>query len=355
MSWDLLAYRETRDENGRVTRHSLGEWSDVKALVGSQLDVEWEGPFWCSMSGDGYSIEINVGNFDSREGDPVKDISFEVRGGGDPLPVIADFCRRHNLTLHDLATGADINPDNPSDAGFEAFQAHRDAAVERAGDRHGSFVDETTSQQTSFAEAVDNAKRSGYLRDQPFAHMAYTTDEYCNNFVAWNDELLFTGAVKEDAAGSWQADLDAKGFYYIPDDTVRAPGPPLWYEKITRIEVDQDRPGIRVRGRDTKGGRRSYSIRFADDDRKQAFVETLVGNIGRPHRREDGVSPGAARLLVVPFIFAALLTAIGFWLFSASTAKWIAIAMAALFALVSIGAIFGKPSKADHYIYAEHD
>ena len=355
MSWDLLAYREKSDENGTVTQRSLGEWAEVKALVSSELDVEWQGPFWCGLVGDGFSIEINVGSFDSKEGDPVKSISFNVRGGGDPLPIIAEFCKRNNLTLHDLATGADIDLDEPSADGFEFYQAHRDDAIERARERHGDFVEASRPEPTTLAAAQERADWSGYLRDQPFAQMAFANEKFCNNFVAWTDELLFTGSVDVEVAESWQADLDAKGFFRIPDKTVKAPGPPIWYKDITRIEVEHERPNIRVRARDKERKHRCYSIRFADNDRKAAFLEKLIDSIEREYEKVSGVSPSMFGLLVGPTILATLATGIGYWLFSASTARWIAIVAAAILAFLVLGAKSGKVGKEDHYIYPDKD
>ena len=353
MSWDLLAYRETLDESGKATRRSLGEWGEIKKLVTSQFDVEWKGPFWCATAGNGYSIEINVGGMDSKEGDPVSDISFNVRGGGDPLPVIADFCKRNGLTLHDLTTGGDIDLEKPSAAGYEMFQAHRDDAIERARERYGPPSTASESGPETFTEAQERADRTGYLRDQPFAHLTYTNEKFCNNFVAWTDEMLFTGSVEYDVAASWQADLDEKGFFRIPDKSVRAPGPPIRFQHITRIEVETDRPSLRVRARDTKHTRQTHSIRFADNDRKQAFVETLLETVGRDYRKETDVSPGVLGLLIVPLILAALITGIAYWLFSASVANWIAIVAAGMLAFLALGARSGKAGKEDHYIFTE--
>jgi len=136
MSWDLWAYRP--DPADTSARHTLGTVAEVRSLVEQTLSVEWQGPFWCLFQGEEFTIEINVGDQNSQPDDPVDQIEFEVRGGGDPLPVLAGFARQHGLVLEDLASGELLDLEQPSDAGWKSFQAARDCAVEHAREKYGA-------------------------------------------------------------------------------------------------------------------------------------------------------------------------------------------------------------------------
>ncbi len=355
MSWDLIAHRRVVDQNGNAKEPPVGEFTAVKQWVSEQLDVEWLGPFWCGLAGEGFSIEINVGSFDSKAGDPIDSLGFEVRGSGDALTVIAEFCQRNQLVLHDLATGAEIDLDDPSDVGGRAAEEHREASLERALERHGDSVPAPTAEPGSLAEAKELAKNSGYLRDQPIEHMEYVPEESGNNFVIWNDRLLFTGHVRPEIAAGFQTDLETKGFFRVPDESVRAAGPPLWFENLTRIEKDQSRPCIRVRGRDTSRVRRSYPILFADDGRRDAFLEVLLARIDRPHTTLEGVARPLSSLLAIPFVFAALVSGLGYAFLERATANAVAMGVGGLFLALSLRTALGKPAQWDHFVYSEED
>lgn len=54
---------------------------------------------------------------------------LHVRGGGDAISAIASFARPLGWAALDCSTSEFLELDNPSQAGWEAFQAYRDKII----------------------------------------------------------------------------------------------------------------------------------------------------------------------------------------------------------------------------------
>lgn len=353
MSWDLIAYKPVDADDPSSAKASLGEWSEVKSWVSRQFDAQWLGDFWCGFQGEGYAVEINVGSFDTKVGDVIDSLSFEVRGSGNPLPLLTDFCKKNTLNLVDLTTGDLIDLDNPSDVGWHAFQEHRDGVLESAQARHevddapaNAGANHTKTEPRTIEEALALARHSGYLRDQPVANVCHTADGVGNNFMVWTEKLLFVGRASTEAMASFQSQLDDRGFFYIPDDSVKAAGPPLWFENLTKIEDYKDNPYLAVYGRDTSSIRRRYRIGFENVERKSAILDFLLAQAGAHEKIED-VSRSLLSVMVLPLCFCAGLTGLAYWLFGETTAM----VVGGVSAVALLYAAFGKAPLYDHYVF----
>ncbi len=76
--------------------------------------------------GEGFSLEFNIG-----KDDPVETIMLHVRGGGDAIAAMLKFCQPNNWSLFDCSTSEFIDPENPSQEGWEGFQEFRDKVVKK--------------------------------------------------------------------------------------------------------------------------------------------------------------------------------------------------------------------------------
>lgn len=141
MSWDVMiinargvpADLETLPED--FESQPLGSAASLRELVSSVLpEVDWSDPSWGMFEGDGFSIELNIG-----EDDPVTDAMLHVRGSGDPLPSIVRLCKLGGWLAYDTSDGTAIDLDNPSRAGWEAFTQFRDQVIAKT--RAGALDD----------------------------------------------------------------------------------------------------------------------------------------------------------------------------------------------------------------------
>jgi len=128
MSWDLFAFKK---------EGAFGTVAQVRAELENRLPVEWGGSFWCYYFGDGFTLEINIGDWRSQDEDPLDNISIEVRGGGDPMPILVELAAANGWVLSDLATGQVIDPDAPPDEGWKIFQSTRDEGMELVRKKYG--------------------------------------------------------------------------------------------------------------------------------------------------------------------------------------------------------------------------
>jgi hypothetical protein len=100
---------------------ALGAADEVRQKISSNLPgVDWSDPRGI-FEGDGFSIEFNVG-----EDDPIQSIMLHVRGGGDAIAAIMSFVGPLGWSALDCSTGEFLDPNNPSQEGWEGFQAYRD-------------------------------------------------------------------------------------------------------------------------------------------------------------------------------------------------------------------------------------
>jgi hypothetical protein len=128
MSWDVMIFN-LRDQTPPPLEElqegdyePLGAAADVRQQIASLLPgVDWSDPTWGIYEGDGFSIEFNVG-----EEDPIENMMLHVRGGGDPIAAITRLAKPLGWSALDCSTSEFLDLDNPSQAGWEGFQAFRD-------------------------------------------------------------------------------------------------------------------------------------------------------------------------------------------------------------------------------------
>lgn len=100
----------------------LGAAKDVRRRISELLpSVDWTDPTWGIYGGDGFSIEFNVG-----KEDPITNMMLHVRGSGDAISTIMGFICLLGWWAFDCTTSEYLNPQNPSQAGWEGFQRYRD-------------------------------------------------------------------------------------------------------------------------------------------------------------------------------------------------------------------------------------
>jgi hypothetical protein len=76
------------------------------------------------FEGAGFSVQLY-----GFEAQPLTAIHAEIRGGGNPLPVLAALCRPHGWVAVDDASGQPVELAGAAAAGWEAFRAYRDRAI----------------------------------------------------------------------------------------------------------------------------------------------------------------------------------------------------------------------------------
>lgn len=135
MSWDVMVFNlggaaPPLDQLQESDCAPLGPAADVRKQISSLLPgVDWSDPTWGCYEGDGFSIEFSVG-----ADDPIDNMMLHVRGGGDAISAITKFARPLGWSALDCSTGEFLDPDRPSQAGWEAFQAYRDKLVDKYRD-----------------------------------------------------------------------------------------------------------------------------------------------------------------------------------------------------------------------------
>lgn len=144
MSWDVMVLNFSgkppedleelpEDQNA----DPLGSAEEVRDLISHALPgVDWSDPTWGIYTGDEFSFEFNTG-----KEDPIESLMVHVRGNGHPIPSLLKFANPNKWSLIDCSTSQLINPDNPSDEGWQGFQAVRDKVAEIYGDESAKSED----------------------------------------------------------------------------------------------------------------------------------------------------------------------------------------------------------------------
>jgi hypothetical protein len=134
MSWDVMVFnfggRPPRSLDELPDDHKpdpLGSLEAVRDLISARLpDVDWSDPTWGIYENDGFSIEFNIGN-----DDPVDSIMLHVRGDGDPISSLLQVANPNQWTLFDCSTDQFLDPNNPSQQGWQDFQTFRDQVIQQ--------------------------------------------------------------------------------------------------------------------------------------------------------------------------------------------------------------------------------
>ncbi len=133
MSWDIVVLNygdappvDAEEMGAAGEPDPLGSATAVRELISQHLDgVDWSDPTCGVYRGDGFTIEFPI-----RDSDPVESLMLHVRGGGDAIAALLQFAQPNNWTLFDCSTSEIIDPDDPSQEGWEGFQELRDKDVE---------------------------------------------------------------------------------------------------------------------------------------------------------------------------------------------------------------------------------
>jgi len=130
MSWDAMIFNIRGASPPPVEQlkdgdcEPLGSAAGVRQRISSLLPgVDWSDPTWGVYSQDEFSIEFNVG-----KDDPIDSMVLHVRGG-DAISAITKFARPLDWSVLDCSTGEFLDLENPSPAGWKAFQAFRDQVI----------------------------------------------------------------------------------------------------------------------------------------------------------------------------------------------------------------------------------
>lgn len=137
MSWDVMVFNydgsppsDFADLPEDHKPDPLGPASTVREAISKQLPgVDWSDPNWGIYDGNEFSIEFNTG-----KEDPIDSIMLHVRGGGDAIAAILKFASPNKWSLFDCSSGQFIDPENPSQDGWEGFQEFRDKVFEQYSD-----------------------------------------------------------------------------------------------------------------------------------------------------------------------------------------------------------------------------
>ena len=139
MSWDVLVMNYHGSPPADIDEMAdapdpdpLGDAKSVRNAISQHLDpVDWSDPSWGVYLKDDYSIEFNVGHEET-----VDSMMLHVRGGGEAIAAMLQFAYPNSWSLFDCSTSEFIDPDNPSQVGWEGFQAYRDKVVKEYRDNN---------------------------------------------------------------------------------------------------------------------------------------------------------------------------------------------------------------------------
>jgi hypothetical protein len=86
--------------------------------------VDFSNPAWGHIAGDGWSIEVNIG-----DDDLCSSIMLHVRGAGDPVPGSLEIAGALGVRALDCSSGEFLSAKSPEAASFAKWQAYRDQVV----------------------------------------------------------------------------------------------------------------------------------------------------------------------------------------------------------------------------------
>ncbi len=130
MSWDIYVMDyggnpPTEFSEDTPAPNIMGSSADVRAMLDACFKgIDWSDPTWGMFRGDGFSFEFNMGKEDEKRG-----FMVHVRGGGDAVSALLSFSVPNRWSLLDFSTGEFIDPHDPSNEGWEKFQAYRDQVI----------------------------------------------------------------------------------------------------------------------------------------------------------------------------------------------------------------------------------
>jgi hypothetical protein len=129
MSWDihisdLPEVASVSDIADDFKPKNLGSRAALIAkIVDVFPDADFTDPSWGIIDGDGWSIEVNIGNSADCDG-----IMLHVRGGDGAVKAVSAIVGRLGLRAIDLQTGEFYQPGDATRS-FEAWRSFRDDAL----------------------------------------------------------------------------------------------------------------------------------------------------------------------------------------------------------------------------------
>lgn len=123
MSWDVYILKfdgqlslEKMDANG-FKPLPMGVAQEVRERISVQWpETDWSDPEWGYYEAGGCSIEFNLGS------GTIEGLMLHIRGGGNPVPSIVNFCRENDWTAID----GDSFLDEASVQSWQEWQKFRD-------------------------------------------------------------------------------------------------------------------------------------------------------------------------------------------------------------------------------------
>jgi hypothetical protein len=99
----------------------------IERIIQVVPSADFRDPSWGQIDGDGWSIEVNMGESEDTDG-----CAFHVYGGSAALEVVAVILQHLNLRALDpqAASGFFVGPE--SKAGFDRWSAYRDQVTNKS-------------------------------------------------------------------------------------------------------------------------------------------------------------------------------------------------------------------------------
>ena len=132
MSWDLFVQdlpagaKTVRDIPSDSRPQSIGTRTDIIAVIRSVIPiVDFSDPSWGVIDGDGWSLEINLGDMEECQG-----FAFHVRGEGAAIGAVDAILKRLNLRAIDPSSETGIfSPGSDAVQSFDRWRSYRNQVV----------------------------------------------------------------------------------------------------------------------------------------------------------------------------------------------------------------------------------
>jgi hypothetical protein len=135
MSWDIFVQDFPRDARTLedipegYSPSSIGERSTVISRIKEVVPIaDFSNPAWGLIDGDGWSIEVNLGDGEDCEG-----FAFHVRGGDEAVGIVAAILQHLDLRAFDAQTGDFFVAGPEAVESFRKWRAYRDRVVADLG------------------------------------------------------------------------------------------------------------------------------------------------------------------------------------------------------------------------------
>jgi hypothetical protein len=130
MSWDVMVFDApahfagTGDipEDFRSKRFPRQELID--RITATFPRADFSDPAWGRIDGDGWSIEVNIGDEDETDG-----FMLHVRGGDKAVDTVIRIAAAAGLRALDISTGKFLEASDDAGGGFRKWRAFRDRVV----------------------------------------------------------------------------------------------------------------------------------------------------------------------------------------------------------------------------------